>query len=366
MVDAVPRAEPGTKRDAIMEAVAFAAEQLLLAVDWRDTAPEVLARLGSAADVSRVYVLENHVDDQDRLCTTQVAEWCAPGIEPQMGAPFLSSAPWAQLPRWATIHETGGTIASLVRELPEQERPVLEVQDIVSILEIPIFLDGAWWGCVGLDECAREREWNGAEQDALRALAGVLGAALVRQRADDARREAQTRYRQLVERIPAVTYTDIPLDDVVHMGFVSPQIEEVLGYPPERFTDDPRFWGSLIHPDDLARLRALDAFDPADPTPFDHEYRMRAADGRMVWVHDTSTPVLGPDGSVEYFLGFMTDVTERKGVEEQVRQAEERFRMIVERTPAIVYLELPDPARRRDERDRVREPADRADPGRAA
>src|SRR4249919_628989 len=157
MVDAVPRAEPATKRDAIMEAVAFAAEQLLLAADWRDTAPEVLARLGSAADVSRVYVLENHIDDEDRVCTTQVAEWCAPGIEPQMGAPFLSSAPWSQLPRWARIHAAGGTIASLVRELPEQERPVLEAQDIVSILEIPIFLDGSWWGCVGLDECARER-----------------------------------------------------------------------------------------------------------------------------------------------------------------------------------------------------------------
>jgi PAS domain S-box-containing protein len=338
-----PTPGPSLRRDAILEAVAFAAERLLLATEWREAAPEVLARLGVAADVSRAYVMENHLDDEERLCATLATEWCASGIESQVGNPFLTASPWDEaFARWAEAHGRGETIMSHVRDLPDGERPELEGQGILSIVEIPIFVDGAWWGCIGLDDCLEERAWSGAEQDALRAVAGVLGAAVLRQRSDDQRREAEERYRQLVERIPAVTYTDIPDDDVVNMGFVSPQIEAILGYPPERFMQDPAFWGGLIHPEDLASLRAAGAFDPTDTTPFDHEYRMTAADGHQVWVNDTSTSVFHDDGSIDYFLGFMTDITRRKEAEEQLRRAEERFRLIVERTPAIVYLSLPE------------------------
>ena len=341
MVDtARPASAASLRRDAILEAIAFAAERLLLAVDRREAAPEVLARLGAAADVSRAYLLENHADDDGRPCATLATEWCAPGIESQVGNPILIASPWDEAyGRWAEAHERGETIMSHVRELPDGERPELESQGIVSIMEIPILVDGAWWGCIGLDECVEERAWTAAEHDALRAVAGVLGAAVLRQRSDDQRREAEQRYRQLVERIPAVTYTDVPGDDVVTMGFVSPQIEGILGYPPERFMEDPAFWGSLIHPEDLERLRATGAFDPTDTSPFDHEYRMTTADGRLVWVNDTSTSVFKEDGSIDYFLGFMTDITRRKEAEDQVRSAEARFRLIVERTPVISYQE---------------------------
>jgi len=344
MVDTARHPSPASpRRDAILEAVAFAAERLLLAADWRVAAPEVLARLGVAADVSRAYVLANHLDADGRLCATLAGEWSAAGIESLVGDPSFTASPWDEaFSRWAQAHGRGETIMSHVSDLPPLERPELEAQGIISIVEIPIFVEDAWWGCIGLDDCLEERAWTAAEQDALRAVAGVLGAAVLRQRSDDHRREAEQRYRQLVERIPAVTYTDVPGGNEVAMGFVSPQIEEILGYPPERFTQDPTLWGELIHPQDRARLHATGAFDPTDTTPFDHEYRMTAADGRLVWVNDTSTSVFNEDGSIDYFLGFMTDITRRKEAEEQLRRAEERFRMIVERTPAIVYLLLPE------------------------
>ncbi len=67
------------RRDAILEAVAFAAEQLLLAEDWRLVAGGVVARLGAGAGVSRAYVIENGLDTVGRPTSKQRAEWCAPG-----------------------------------------------------------------------------------------------------------------------------------------------------------------------------------------------------------------------------------------------------------------------------------------------
>jgi PAS domain S-box-containing protein len=157
-------------------------------------------------------------------------------------------------------------------------------------------------------------------------------------------RQAEARYQAMVELIPAVTYTDFVGDDgITSMGFVSPQMEDILGFPPQRFLDDSGFWFELMHPDDLAHLRAIDAFNNSDLERFEHEYRMRHADGHWVWVHDISTAVLDDDGNLEYFLGFLTDVSSRHDAEERLREAELTFRTMVEQNPAVFYIQGFDP-----------------------
>ena len=157
-------------------------------------------------------------------------------------------------------------------------------------------------------------------------------------------RLAEARYRAMVELIPAVTYTDHVGDDgLTVMGFVSPQMEDILGYPPQRFLDRPQFWFERMHPDDLRHLRAIDAFNNSDFEPFDHEYRMRHAHGHWVWVHDISTAVMDDEGNLDYFLGFLTDVSSRRKAEERLREAELRFRTMVEQNPAVFYVQELDP-----------------------
>ena len=335
------------RRGAILEAVAFAAERLLLTRDWRDAAGDVLERLGAAAAVSRAYVLENGADALGVDRVTQRAEWCAPGIASQRDNPTLNAGPWADFGfhRWPELMRAGDIVVGAVAALPESERAELRLQDIESICVVPISVAGSWWGCIGFDECLdATRTWTSDEVEALRAAASVLGAAIERQGADVRRRETERRYRAFVETIPAVTYTDVPNDrGTTDMGFVSPQIEQLLGVPPERFLADPDLWFSLMHPEDLARLRAAGAFDSSDPSSFDEEYRMRAADGTWRWLHDTSTAVLDSDGSIEYFVGFMEDISARKAAEHQARKAEEDLRLLFEHMPAIAYHEPPTP-----------------------
>jgi PAS domain S-box-containing protein len=335
------------RRGAILEAVAFAASRLLLAPDWRRAAADVLERLGEAARVSRAYVLENEIDPLGETRVTQRAEWCAPGIAPQRDNPTLLASSWTEngFDRWPAVMGAGDIIVGPISSLPESERSELALQDIQSICVVPISVAGGWWGCVGFDDCLdATREWTNDEVEALRAAAGVLGAAIERQAADVQRREAERRYRAFVETIPAVTYTDIPNDrGRSDMGFVSPQIERLLGYPPESFIRDPDLWFSLIHPDDLERLRSIDAFNASDPSSFDEEYRMRTAAGRWVWVHDTSTAVIGPDGAIDYFVGFMEDISPRKAAERQAQKAEEELRLLFRHMPAIAYREAPTP-----------------------
>jgi PAS domain S-box-containing protein len=346
-IEHVRRAED-LRRDAILEAVAFAAERFLLVSDWRQAAAEVLARLGIAAGASRAYVFENDTDALGRPGTRMVSEWTAPGIAPQIDDPVLrSTTTWMDsgLGRWAEAMERGESIAGSVRSFPESEWPILEAQDIRSLAAFPVFVGHQWWGLVGLDDCTTDRRWTNTEIDALRAAASVLGAAVHRRRSEDQLRAAEHRYRVLVERMPAVTYLEAAAGPDGGMGqilYISPQVGRVLGYPAERWTTDASFWMSIVHPSDRATFDAIVARSNADLLPTSQDFRMIAADGREVWLHDEAVLIRDDGGNPMFWQGFFSDVTERRRAEEQARVAEERFRLLVEHTPAISYQEVTD------------------------
>jgi len=131
--------------------------------------------------------------------------------------------------------------------------------------------------------------------------------------------EAERRYRTLVERLPLVTYVN-GLTAAEPPRYVSPQIEEMLGYPVSAWYDDPRFSLRVIHPEDLPALDHLFVEDAEDSTRA--EYRMIAADGRIVWVLDHMVTVRDGRGEAVAVQGFLVDVTERKRLEEQLAGAQ--------------------------------------------
>ena len=178
------------RRDAILEALAYASQQLLLH-DVAEVLPDLLAHLGQAAGVSRAYIFENHTAPDGALLTSQRYEWAAPGQTPQIDNPDLQNFPYVAngFERWVEVLGAGRPLYGVVREFPASERPVLEAQGILSILIVPIFSEGKWWGFLGFDECTQERIWAAAEVEALRSVANALGAAFARQRIQAAERE---------------------------------------------------------------------------------------------------------------------------------------------------------------------------------
>jgi diguanylate cyclase (GGDEF)-like protein/PAS domain S-box-containing protein len=133
----------------------------------------------------------------------------------------------------------------------------------------------------------------------------------------EAAREEQERYRQLVEETPAVTYIRAP-DRSGSTAYMSPQITSMLGFAPNEWVADPDLWASRLHPDDRARIVAESDSANATGRPFVQEYRMLNRDGRVVWIRDEALPLRDADGSLLSWHGVMTDITERKRVEEQV------------------------------------------------
>ncbi len=144
-----------------------------------------------------------------------------------------------------------------------------------------------------------------------------------RKKAEIALREAEARYRNLIEQIPAVTYVyeeAAPGSGEYRTGYASPQIEDMLGYPAEAWVEDDDLWLRTLDPRDRDRVLAEDRRTQEAGEPFSMEYRKVASDGRAVWVHEHATLVDVP-GERRLWQGVMFDITELKRVEDELRES---------------------------------------------
>jgi len=303
----------------VLRSVAFATERFLHDGSWRDRVDEVLAELGGAAGADRAYVFRNQRDPRGRLWMDLRFEWLAEDVPHIFERPETHLHPYApDFARWIEVLGEGGVIEGVVEDLPEEgERRVLAGEHVVSVLAVPITNGAEWWGFLGFDDCHEERVWSNVEVDALRAVAGALGAALRREHAAELERFDQEKFRSIVEHVPAVTYID-DVNERASTIFVSPQVEKLLGFTPEEWIDDPDLWPKLLHPDDRARAMAENARHNETGEPFSLEYRLFTKDGRIVWVFDRASIVRDEQGAARYSHGVMMDISERKHAEDEL------------------------------------------------
>jgi PAS domain S-box-containing protein len=190
------------------------------------------------------------------------------------------------------IHpEDRGRVEEENRRSDETQTPFLvEYRMIARDGRVVWFRDEA---ILQLDERGRPIYWQGVMMDITARREAEAGLA-----------EAESRYRALVEQLPAIAYID-PVDRRGTV-YISPQTEAILGYTPEEWYADTGLWRKIVHPDDRDRQLA-GGTDPTSST-----YRMIAKDGREVWIHDQSRPVYDDAGTLVYWQGLLLDVTDQR------------------------------------------------------
>lgn len=156
-----------------------------------------------------------------------------------------------------------------------------------------------------------------------------------RKRADAQLRKMEARYRTLVEGIPAVTFM-AALDEGVNELYVSPQIEELLGFSQEEWLDDPILWFTQLHPADRGRWHEEFARTLATGEHFQSVYRFVARDGRVVWVHGEAQVVRDEGGRPLFLQGVAFDITGIKRAEEELRALNQTLEdRVTERTEEL-------------------------------
>jgi PAS domain S-box-containing protein len=149
-------------------------------------------------------------------------------------------------------------------------------------------------------------------------------------------KQAEAKYRTLVEQIPLATYindTGMP----VHTQYMSPQIETMLGYPVSDWLQ-PNFFLTRVHPDDHDRVLSEVEKTHDSGQDFRCEYRLIAADGRTVWVLDETVAVRDEEYRPIFLQGFLVDVTDRRASDDALRDSAQLHRLVVEGSRDLITL----------------------------
>ena len=156
-----------------------------------------------------------------------------------------------------------------------------------------------------------------------------------RRRDEEALREAEFAYRNLVESVQAIVWrADLRR---TQFSFVSKEAEALLGYSAAQWVNEPEFWTSHIHPEDRAWTQAFLETATDEKRDYQFEYRMISAEGAVVWLRDI-VRVVEEDGGLKELVGVMIDITSRKATEEAAAQTERKFAAIFQTIPDVVSI----------------------------
>jgi len=152
-----------------------------------------------------------------------------------------------------------------------------------------------------------------------------------RERAAEALRRSEKQYHDLLQSIDGIVWEADA--ETFRFTFVSDDAERILGFPARTWIEEPHFWSDHIHPEDRDWAVRLCSKATEEKRPHRFEYRMTAADGRVVWLGDIVS-VVAENGKAVKLRGVMIDITQRREAEERARRNHDRIRTLHEITAA--------------------------------
>jgi PAS domain S-box-containing protein len=158
-----------------------------------------------------------------------------------------------------------------------------------------------------------------------------------RKSAEDALRRSEDRLRLVIDTVPALIHTGLPdgqLDffNQRWLDFVGLSLEELSGWK----------WTAAIHPEDVAAMVERWRAALATGEPYEHEARVRRADGEYRWMVHREVPLRDERGHIVKWYASSIDIEDRKRAEDALRQSEDHLRLVIDTIPTMAWSIRPD------------------------
>lgn len=305
---------------ALLSAIARSAEELTSGKGWPDGVNDLLAALGRVTDVSRVWIFQTIELTETHITQNYPFEWAAAPKYKQIGMPMFSMSTNAiDRPEYRDLIESRkrGEWQKVITDTlePGWFRDSQEVQNIKSMLTIPIMVDDQWWGTLGFDDCERAYDWSDVEIALLKTAGYLISNAVLRDRLSVKRKQFSI-LKQITDS-SAWAY-----DFKTGQVWCSSEIVYTVPMPMDSFRLSLRQAMRWVHVDDRrALLAAARRYFRKGKGMFRHDVQLYTDCGGLRWVELIGSIKCNKDGVPEQLAGIAVDIRARK--QEEARLQEE-------------------------------------------
>ncbi|MBD2103448.1 GAF domain-containing protein [Leptolyngbya sp. FACHB-261] len=231
---------------------------------------------------------------------------------------------------------TGNCVVGEIDELPESAQRQFVLNEITSILLIPVFVEERFWGCLGFGS-GLARRWFESEIEVLKTVATNLGKTTAYRQTEQALRQSGAQLQCIAANVPGVIYQVLRRSDGLRsVLFVSSGCRQLLELEPETLQADFTQIVNLIHPGDREAYEQAVNLSAQSLEPLNWEGRLKTPSGRLKWVQFASRPERQTNGNI-LWNGLLLDITKRKQAEEELRQSQSQNRALLDAIPDLMF-----------------------------
>ena len=326
------------KREAVLSGIAEATNNLIIEDELETSINYSIELIGKIVGADRVYIFANHADEDGCQFTSQRYEWCAENIIPQAGKPSAVNVPFADFIDVLQHLSDNQPYTAFVNQVEDEKlKKRWQSQHNVSMLILPIFMQGRLWGFVGFDECHYERVWQNWEIDILKVFGSSLAGAIERKKAEHELSRTNETLNKVVEDLNKIMdYSQDVICSFDEKGCflqVSAASLRIWGYHPREVIG--RNIREFILPEDIVNTAALiDRMRAGESVSTNFENHFKRKDGSLVTL-DWSTYWYEKE-----MIAFCVarDITLQKEIEQQLITSETRFRSFMDNSPAAAWI----------------------------
>ncbi len=318
-----------------------AINQLLTANDYVAAINQTLGILGQITGVDRVYIFEIHPHPETtELALSQRFEWARDTVTAEIDNPLLQNLPYSAT-SMSGLHnalESGQSCSGIVNELSTVEREILEPQGIVSILVVPILINGKLWGLLGFDDCHNQRYWSKDESEMLMTMATTIASCIAHRQTEAALKQSQLRIEQIATKVPGIIFQFLQRSDGSRsLLYASSGCRELYELEPSEMQANFQILADLTHPDDRAAFELSVKVSAATGATWEWIGRIITPSGKLKWVQGVSRLEQQPSGDL-LWDGLLVDITQRKQAEFDLKASEARLQSFFEATFEAVII----------------------------
>jgi PAS domain S-box-containing protein len=263
--------------------------------------------IGRCMKTDRIIIWQNYVKEDGKIHHRQACKWVKEDLD---DLETLLDFPYEVLPNWHQMFLRGKIVNGPISNQPEEEKELLIIQRVQSVLVIPIFLKGEFWGLVSFDDCANERFFDIEDVNVLRSWGLIAVGAIQRGNIALEMKHALSKLEAVTKNYKGIIWS-VNRDGIITT--FNGQYLKTIGIEPSFFEGKPL---------DIARLknRHLDIMENVEKTFREgHQAWIGEIDGRTFQSY--TTPLYDEKNNVIGAVGSTDDITENAKLQRELEDA---------------------------------------------